>query len=387
SRKMHMRRFTRFNSSIRCLALLASACGLLAQPAAGQQPGRSGGAQAQYVAGQFAQTQAAQAQSAPGVQGQAAQAQAMQGQAAGAAVPGAAAAGAAVAGAAGSLPADSGDGAVNPVAPFPPLNEQWQAYLDKVLAAWEQKSGEVTRYSCTFKRFQYDPTLVEKDAYTVAAGVVKYMNPDKGLFRVDELVYYSGRDKNNKPQYKENTQRKFGEYWICDGKYVHILDQNEKKCTKHELPPSMRGHAIYLSPLPFLFGVKAQEIKSRYWVRPLPTPEGRKDEVWLEAYPRRADDAGNYQRVQVVLDLKDFMPKGLIVFLPNWRPDAQHSELYEFEDRKINQNVLERLNIFQQEFIPAEPPKDWKVIVEPYQAPQSEEPRVATPPAAAAPVR
>jgi hypothetical protein len=77
--------------------------------------------------------------------------------------------------------------------------------------------------------------------------------------------------------------------------------------------------------------------------------------------------------------------------LPNWRPQAQHIEQYEFDNREINQNVLQRLNIFQQQFIPAEPPKDWTVIIEPYQpqqaAPQSAEPRVATPPAAATPIR
>jgi TIGR03009 family protein len=275
------------------------------------------------------------------------------------------------------------NGQVNPVAPFPALSDQWQEYLDKVLNAWEKKSGQVERYACKFRRFQYDPTLVDTHAYTVAAGSVKYMKPDKGLFKVDQLVFYSGLDKDQKPQYKENSQKKFGEYWICDGKYVHILDQNEKKCTKYELPPNMRGNTIYLSPLPFLFGVKAEEIKSRYWVRPVVPPPDRKDEVWIEAYPRRADDAANYQRVQVVLDMKDWMPKGLIVFLPNWRANAQHRELYEFDDRQINASLLQRL--FPQEFIPAEPPKDWKVIIEPYQdpqGPQSSEPRVAAPPTA-----
>ena len=294
----------------------------------------------------------------------------------------------------GSAPAGSATepaGVVNPVAPFPALDAQWQAYLDKVLEVWEQKTSDVTRYACTFRRYQYDPTLAAQDAYTIAAGTLKYSKPDKGLFKVDQLVYHRGSDKDGKPQYQENPQRKYGEYWICDGKYVHILDENEKKCTKYELPPSVRGNSIYLSPLPFLFGVKAAEIKSRYWIKPLPLPQGRTNEVWLEAFPRRADDAANYQRVQVVLDLKDWMPKGLIVFLPNYRPEAPHRELYEFDNRQVNESLLDRLNFFDKEFIPAEPPKDWKVIVEPYQAPPAEgaqaAPRVATPPVAPAPVR
>lgn len=413
-----MRRFVRLNRSILSLAVLGAACGLMTNPAAAQQAAQPGAqtrgtfaaqgaqaAQGQYPAAQNpprqvsqgqltqaqltqaqqAQAQQAQAQQAPAQQATAQQAQGLPGQAG----VGQNAAALALGNAAG-VPVVQGDGAVNPVSPFPPLNEQWQAYLDKVLTAWEKKSGEVTRYACKFRRWQYDPSLVQNSAYTIADGVVKYMQPDKGLFRVDELVYYSGT-KDNKPDYRENKQKKFGEYWICDGKYVHILDQNEKKCVKHELPPQMRGNAIYLSPLPFLFGVKADEIKKRYWIRPLPLPEDRKNEIWLEAYPRRADDAANYQRVQVVLDVSDLMPKGLIVFLPNWRPEAKHSELYEFNDRQVNENLLQRLNIFQQEFIPAEPPKDWTVIVEPFQpqqaAPPSSEPRVAAPPATGVPVR
>lgn len=276
------------------------------------------------------------------------------------------------------------NGVVNPVAPFPPLNEKWQAYLDQVLAKWELESGKVQRYESKFKRFQFDPTLAAPTtAYTIAAGTLKYMKPDKGLFKVNQLVYFNGHDKDGAPQYKPNPQKEFGEYWICDGKYVHVLDQNEKKCTKYELPPNMRGQSIHLSPLPFVFGVRAAELTARYWVQPVSPPEGRQNEVWLEVYPRRADDAANYQRLQVVLDLKDWMPKGLIVFLPNWRAGAPHRELYEFEDRTINGAAL--LNtLFPREFIPADPPKDWKVIIEPYEESPA---RVATPPAAVPQVR
>ncbi len=78
----------------------------------------------------------------------------------------------------------------------------------------------------------------------------------------------------------------------------------------------MRGNNIHLSPLPFLFGVKAKEIQDRYWVRPIAPPAGSQD-VWLETYPKRPDDAGNYSRVQIILDKNEVLPKGLVVFMPN----------------------------------------------------------------------
>jgi TIGR03009 family protein len=267
--------------------------------------------------------------------------------------------------------------AVAPQAPFPPLTPEYQQFLDQVLAKWEAETAKVEVYRCNFRRYQYDPSLHQDGAATIAMGSVRYMKPDKGLFRVDQLYTNNGRDANGQPKFEVNPNNQFGEYWICDGEYVHIMERQEKVCKKIQLPPEMRGNAIYLSPLPFLFGVKAQEIKSRYWIRPLPPPAGRESEIWLEAFPQRADDAGNYQRVQVVIDRTDWMPKGLIVFLPNWREDAPHRELYEFEKREINWSLKDRLNKLNpiaEEFIPKDPPAGWKIIVEPYQASQSGQP-------------
>lgn len=280
-------------------------------------------------------------------------------------------------------------GGINPVAPFPALTKEWQDYLEKVLDKWELESGKVQKFQCEFVRYQYDPTLVTEDCYTLAQGELKYMQPDKGLFKVNTLKYHAGKDDKGQPKYELNAQKQFGEYWICDGENVHLLDRNEKVCTIYQLPPQVRGAGIKSSPLPFVFGVKKQEMKSRYWIKPLPQPKDRPNEIWLEVYPRRADDASNYLKLQVVLDLRDWMPMGLIVFTPNWRPDAPHRELYQFDKRVVNAtNILPQ--IFQKEFIPAKPPADWKVLEEKYQEPQAQpaadQPRVAQPPQFGAPV-
>ena len=279
-------------------------------------------------------------------------------------------------------------GMVNPVAPFPPLNQQWQAFLDQVLTKWEAESGKVEKFQCEFKRFQYDPTIVGPEHYTVAQGELKYLKPDKGLLKINELAYHSGKGPKGDAQYAVNPQNQFGEYWICDGENIYDMNRNGKVCTIHQLPPNMRGVGIQASPLPFIFGVKKKELEARYWIQPLPQPKDRPNEIWLEVYPRRADDAANYVKLQVVLDLKDWMPMGLIVFGTQWTPQSQHRELYQFEKRVVNAtNILPA--IFQKEFIPAKPPADWKVIKEKYQEPQAEqpgEPKVAAPQQPGAPV-
>lgn len=252
--------------------------------------------------------------------------------------------------------------------PFPNLTQPQQQYLDQVLNVWEQSTKKIERYQCNFKRWIYDPAQnTGEDAAAKGEGVIRFMQPDKGLFKVEKVEFFSGRDDKQVATYRENERQKFGEYWLCDGDYVHILDRNDKKCLKVQLPPHMRGQQIHLSPLPFLFGVKAEEIKSRYWVRPIAPPQGSKD-VWIETYPKRPDDAGNYSRVQIVLDANEVLPKALIVFLPNWRADQQHREVYEFTERDKDWNMLDQMKakLFREEFIPQALPKDWQIVVEPY---------------------
>ncbi len=251
--------------------------------------------------------------------------------------------------------------------PFPPLNKEQQEYLDKVLDVWEKRTSTYNQYECKFNKLTYDPTqTADPDPVSKANGMLRYMAPDKGMYRVENIEFFVNRDAAGKAQYRVNEREKFGDYWICDGQFVFVLNRNDKKCLKVELPPTMRGQQIHMSPLPFLFGVKAKEITERYWVRPVAPPKGSKDVV-LETFPKKMDDAANYSRVQVYLDPVEILPKALIVYLPNWRPDQPHLEIYEFADAKKNFNGLANklLKPFTEEFIP-NIPKDWEIEVEPY---------------------
>jgi TIGR03009 family protein len=253
--------------------------------------------------------------------------------------------------------------------PFPELTPTEQQYLDQVLDVWEKRTATVNQFQCEFKRWQYDPNQHATAPVTIAAGVIKYSKPDKGLLRVDELLSVTSNTATN-PEYLPNPKRPFGEYWICDGSWVHTLDRNEKKAVRQQLPPEMRGNQIHLSPLPFLFGVKAAEIRQRYFVRTVAPPAGNND-VWIEAWPKRGDDAGNYSRVQIVLDRADVLPKTMIVFLPNWTAEKKHREVYEFENRKQMDSLLNKMKqqLFNQDFISTKLGADWEVIEEPWVEP------------------
>lgn len=272
-------------------------------------------------------------------------------------------------------------GEAAPVAPFPPLDARLQQYLEQVLGAWEKATSDIERFRCNFTRWEYDPTNGPANThYTWSRGVLRYMKPDKGLFRVDDILFYKPAADNGQAKY-EAIKDRFGDYWLCDGKSIHIYERNEKKVKRYDLPPEMQGVGIYQSPLPFLFGVKSQEVQTRYWIRPVPPENGSQTEVWLEAYPKSQADAANYQKVLVVLDAQEVLPKVLVVFDPNYTPQNPQRTVFEFSERERNWTLIDRineLNIWNEEFIPTAPPKDWKIEVTPIQS-QEAAPRVANP--------
>jgi TIGR03009 family protein len=259
--------------------------------------------------------------------------------------------------------------------PFPTLNDAEQKYIDTVLDVWEKRTAQINTFECTFKRYIFNATVDPKNPESIAEGFIRYKNPDKGVFKEDAQATLAGTKPDGSPEYKVNPAAPHGDWWVCDGEWVHNLDRREKKAVRTQLPPELRGNNIPLSPLPFLFGVKAAEVKARYYVRGLTPPKDSKD-VWIEAWPKRADDAGNYSRVQVALDRSDSLPNAMIMFMPNWASNAQNREVFNFAQREVNSNnLLDKIkeNVFMKAFIDTKVPSDWNVIQEPWIPPQQQQ--------------
>ncbi len=286
--------------------------------------------------------------------------------------------------------------------PFPPLNAQEQQYIDQILKAWEEKTADINRFSCEFGRWEYDsqaPGVAElakqigRPDVPISAGqgVLRFQKPDKGLFRTDTYSKSTGKVLPNGVVELVKDPQNFGEYVICDGQNVWDYDRKEKICTRMQLPPEMQGLGIMNSPLPFLFGVKANEIKARYWVRAISpgmqNGQPVQDKYAVEAYPKYPVDAVNYHHVQIVLDRELFLPELMVLYLPEWS-DKSISEngvvidprdkrmVYQFANRQSNASIFQKISetIFQKEFIPTEPPSDWKKNDIPYFPPASNPP-------------
>jgi TIGR03009 family protein len=214
--------------------------------------------------------------------------------------------------------------AQQPQTPQPPftLTPQEEAEVDRSLGLWEQHNRDVKTFDCRFKRWTYDVVFGPAgQAKFIDLGVLRYSAPDKGMFQVEAT------ERDGKAVAVENART---EHWISDGKSIFEFNPGKKQLIEHKLPVELQGQAIADSPLPFLFGAKAQKLKQRYFIRLIPTNTA--DQVCLEAFPRYQQDAANFHHAQFIINTRDMSPFALKLIQPN---EKDHM-VYQFYDTVVN---------------------------------------------------
>jgi TIGR03009 family protein len=240
---------------------------------------------------------------------------------------------------------------LTPQAPFV-LTESQQKLLDSILANWEQHSSKVNTFKCKFTRWDYDKAYGRKSDGLKAegAGTIKYKSPDRGDYSVTELREYV----EGKVDFVPRTDGL--DHWVCTGESIFEFVPDKKQLIERKLPPDMRGKAIADGPLPFIFSAKADQLKQRYWMRDITPSKFVGKEIWLEAIPKRQQDAANFQRATIILTDPDFVPYALQIFLP----DGKNNTAYEFKDPVTN----DPLSFVKLDFTRPMTPIGWKKIVE-----------------------
>ena len=247
---------------------------------------------------------------------------------------------------------------------FLPLSEKHEEYIQRVLLYWQNHTEKIDHYRSDFERWQFDTVYGPRNTFkTFSTGKVRFADPDKGLFKVEKVLTYQPATAQTKATYKE-IPGAHGENWVCDGKSIFEYDYLNERLIQQVLPKELQGQNIINGPLPFLFGCNAQDITNRFWMRAI-TPQNMKGEIWLEAYPKTIHDASNYQKVHIIIDNKDFLPKGMVIFDRSYEKGKNHSRtVFNFKQREINfATTLEKLNPFYRNFYEPELPSGWKKVV------------------------
>lgn len=265
-----------------------------------------------------------------------------------------------------------------------PISPQEQEYIDQLLDYWEKSTKNLQRLSCDFKLFEYNSNApfvqelaqqtgldVRQIKYKASQGVVRYMTPDKGMYKVDMAIALTGKlDKNGQPEML-SSEHLDQDYWICDGETIHQYDRINKKVTHYVIPAELRGTNIMETPLPFLFGIEKNKVKERFWIRALQPPplangQPNNDMFLIEAHPKFLQDAQNYSMVHIYLDRKEFLPLALIKYGTDHvdepgEPLTDSREYFEFSNRVRDANLLQKFSetLFRQQFIPLQVPAGW----------------------------
>ena len=254
-----------------------------------------------------------------------------------------------------------------------PLAPEMQQYINQLLAYWEQSSSSVTVYECDFQRWEMDAAVynihnIENKLFphTISNGKIRYSAPGKGMYEVTQKWRVSGAPpaEGGDPPYQiavDDTGTNETEKWICSGEAIFEFDAQNKRLYELQLPPESQGEALNNSPLPFVFGAKAQDMLNRFWIRDV-TPPNVEDQYWLEIWPKHASDAQSYKKVEIILSRDPFLPKAIHVFAPNYDPKTRPAKMaFEFENRVIN-SLPAKFQDFLGNFVRPATPFGWKRV-------------------------
>lgn len=209
-----------------------------------------------------------------------------------------------------------------------PPEDEISEELEELLRQWEIKSSLIKSLKGKHKRTVYNLVFQEEK---IADGKFYLETPDKG--RID-LVGTPPKEgdksfrigKNGEPFRLVADQP---ERWICTGDEVIVVNDGDKSYEVMPLPPEAKGKNIVNSPLPFLFGMKAEEAKRRFHFT---ISKNTKEMAVLIVTPRLASDRQNYIEAFVMLEKTNYLPTAVKLF----DPTGSIETVYKFESVKIN---------------------------------------------------
>lgn len=193
--------------------------------------------------------------------------------------------------------------------------------LEELLIKWEENSATIERLKGDFDRYVYDMVFLGEQR---SAGKFYYLAPDQGRMDFGPVPNDKVPPRVDPQKGKFTLQAQPHQRWICNGKEVYIIDDDQKLLDIIHIPPQQQGRNIINGPLPFLFGMKAAQAKARYRLSlgDMHAPRGRtvtaangksvqlSPQYHIVAFPRTEVDRKEWQRADVLLT-KNFLPRAI----------------------------------------------------------------------------
>ncbi len=231
---------------------------------------------------------------------------------------------------------------------FTPLTPAQQAELDAVLKRWEEASRKQKRITIEFNRFEFKPAFAPankpKDPVRINQGKADFEASGKWMWKVDR-EWVDGK----------SVESPVTEHMVCDGQALYEFNENDKSVTKHVMSDEMKNENMVRAMLPFLFSTDMSKLKNRYFLSLL--PQSDPNAVCIQAEPRYQNEAANFSRARMILDLKKMEPTGMQIILPNG------SDYFSYQFIKVDINPRNPTELFSDPF-KAKIPDGWTVQVD-----------------------
>ncbi len=229
------------------------------------------------------------------------------------------------------------------VVPFV-LTPDEQKELDEFLTRWEGFGAGIKRYDVEFTLYEYDPTIdptSTKPAYT-AYGEFKYVTPNRFVYHV-------------KGQWIDGEQVKGGpleEKTIIDGTSIFEYIFKTTTVKQYKIAPELLERGFADSPLPLIFGAKADEMRKRFSMKIVTHPDHKGTQVWLAVKPMLLADQEEFLGLEIRIDKKTLRATALKKDNINGKAHT----VYVLKDPKINSPF--DLTIFKRDV-----PRDWTLEI------------------------
>ena len=231
--------------------------------------------------------------------------------------------------------------------------------MKAVLADWEASTKDITSLYCPITRIEFDIVFAIE---TRSMGIVYFENPDKGRidFKPADETFMAKLARTNPKGKPFKVVAGAETRWICTGKKIYILDVKNKQYDSVLIPPQNQGQNITRSPLPFIFGMKAQDAMQRFAMRfgnqhnldgKLLDKTGKKmpHVIHIVANPLLPQEAREYLEAEIFLDPRTYLPMHLRMLDPVGNKETR----YKFDPAELKVNVNWGLkNPFKDPYLP-----------------------------------
>lgn len=199
-----------------------------------------------------------------------------------------------------------------------------------LLQTWEQKTAGIDTLQGSFRRYTYDSVFMTEKR---AVGRYWFGSPDKARmdFQPDPEIAKALSTAPEGKLHHEFQGKTFSvevdtaRTWICTGKEILEVDHPQKQYSRMEIPQEYQGQRITDGPLPFLFGMKADSVSTRYKLV-FGEKHDPQSQVHIVAYPLLPQLRREFQRAELLLDPKTYMPQAVKL----WDPSGNVETVYLF---------------------------------------------------------